>query len=411
MNVEETNLQVPEGGTSPAPRSRRLRATAIAAASALVLGATAAGVWLGTGGADARTPDDAVQRSLESLVDDGFPAALASVTDKQGKVSLYASGVADLETKKKADANGYVRVGSNTKTYTAVVVLQLVQEGLVELDAPIENYLPGLVKGEGIDPTKITVRHLLQHTSGLPEYTDALAGDLLSLRDVYMSPRTVLDAGLAQPALFQPGERWEYSNTGYIVLGLLIEQVTQRPLGEQVTERIVDKLGLKHTYFPQVGERELRGKYPKGYHRDENDKLVDISALDPSWGWAAGQVVATPSDLNLFLEGLLDGKLLNEAMLSEMMTTVPVEDLWEGAEYGLGLIKYPLSCGGEIWGHGGDIGGYETRNGASVDGRSATVAVTALPWAFGDIEDEDAILERAIAVTKVIDTAFCEIEK
>lgn len=411
MTVEENNLHAPEVGTPPAPRSRRLRATAIAAAAALVLATAAAGVWLGSGGADARTPDDAVQQSLESLVDDGFPAALASLTDEEGNVSDYAAGVADLETGQEADADGYVRVGSNTKTYTAVVVLQLVQEGLIELDAPIENYLPGLVKGEGIDSTKITVRNLLQHTSGLPEYTDGFAADITALRDVYMSPRAVLDAGLAQPALFQPGERWEYSNTGYIVLGLLIEKVTQRPLGEQITERIVDKLDLKHTYFPQVGERELRGEHPKGYHRDLSGELIDISDMDPSWGWAAGQVVATPSDLNLFLRGLLDGKLLNEAMLTEMMTTVPADDLWDDAEYGLGLIKYPLSCGGEVWGHGGDIAGFETRNGASVDGRAATVAVTALPWAFGDIEDEEAIFERALAVNKVIDTAFCGIDE
>lgn len=387
------------------------RKIVIATISALALVATATGVFIGLNESSAKAPDSDVQKSLDSLVESGFPAAVASVTNSDGTVSNFAAGVNNIDTGEDANPEAYVRVGSNTKTYTATVVLQLVDEGLIELDAPIDDYLPGLIVGENIDPTKITVRHLLQHTSGLPEYTDEIATELFDLRDVYKSPRSLLDAGLSKPALFQPGERWEYSNTGYTALGLLVEEITQRPLGEEITERIVDRLGLEHTYFPQVGEQELRDDYLTGYHSDESGEFVDVSSFDPSWGWAAGQVVATPQDLNLFLRGLLDGKLLKPETLKEMMTTIPVEDLWEGAEYGLGIIRYPLSCGGEAWGHGGDIPGFETRNGVSAtDDRAATVAVSSLPWGFGDITDEGPIFERATAVTKVIDIAFCGID-
>lgn len=412
INSEETRSAV----GSPTPPSTKRRAAIIAATSILAVGALVAGAWGAGAWSDAHSGEQAgavttsaVQAQLDGLVDLGFPAALASLTSPDGTHDDFVAGVGNLETGEPVPVDGEVRAGSNTKTFTAVVVLQLVEEGLVSLDEPIESSLPGLVQGDGIDGSAITVRQLLQHTTGLPEYTTGIAMDFEKAQGAYTSPRDLLDLALSQPAHFAPGERWEYSNTNYLLLGLLIERVTQRPLFEQVTERIVEPLGLNHTYFPTVGEMEIRGDHPAGYHRDSEGELYDVSELDPSWGWAAGQVVTSPSDLNEFLRAVLDGRLLDEAMTAEMQKTVPSDEgLWPGSEYGLGLQSYPLSCGGVIWGHGGDIHGFQTRNGVAADGTAFTVAVTALPWGFIEEDDEPRLTDAYQAVTDAVDAAFCD---
>jgi D-alanyl-D-alanine carboxypeptidase len=390
---------------------------AITTAATLTIGAVALGAWsrtdsfasdsvASTSSHRAATP---VEDRLQGLIDAGYPGALASVTDADGKSINVAAGTGNIAEGTEVPLDGEVRVGSNTKMYVATIVLQLVDEGLVELDAPIETYLPGLVSGSGIDGTVITVRHLLQHTSGLPEYADQIAADAFAAQDTYISPRDMLDVALAQPALFAPGEKWEYSNTNYLTLGLLVERVTDRPLFEEVDVRIVEPLGLEHTYMPSPGEMELRGDHPLGYHIDDAGELRDITALDPSWAWAAGAIVASPSDLNRFTQALLDGELLSDASLTEMKTTVPAGDeLWPEATYGLGLQSYPLSCGGVAWGHGGDIPGTQTRNAVGPDGTAVTVAVTSLPWAVVDMNDEEKLLEQYQIVVDALDETLCD---
>ena len=171
-----------------------------------------------------------------------------------------------------------------------MVILQLVQEGKITLDEPIETYLPGLLHGEGIDGAKITVRQLLQHTSGLPEYTDTVPGetDIFQIRDNYYSTRDLLDVALSKPAAFEPGSQFKYTNTNYIVLSLLAEKVTHRPLAEQITQRIIEPLGLSHTYYPGPGEEDIRGTHPHGYHRNTpTENWQDITHMDPSWAGGA----------------------------------------------------------------------------------------------------------------------------
>ncbi|MEU6425035.1 serine hydrolase domain-containing protein [Microbispora sp. NPDC046973] len=351
----------------------RISAAALAACTALAVV---------PGAAHAAPASDAVQKSLDALVRaDGFPAALASVRGRDGRVRDYTAGVADLRTGAKVPVDGYVRIGSNTKTFTAVVVLQLAGEGKVRLDEPIETYLPALVRGRGGDGRRITVRQLLQHTTGLPNYTAFLAQGALPYQHTYFQPRELLDMALKEKSHFSPGTKWEYSNTNYVILGLLVEKVTRRPLNEEITDRVVKRIGLRHTYFPNVGDQGIRAPHPKGYHRDDPGKpLTDVTEWDPSFGWAAGQMNATPSDLNRFFTALLGGKLLEPEQLAQMRTTVDASSgLWPGARYGLGLVSTPLSCGGLAWGHGGDIMGYSTTDAATDDGRAATIAVTQLP--------------------------------
>ncbi|MEV0380489.1 serine hydrolase domain-containing protein [Nonomuraea sp. NPDC050643] len=341
---------------------------------------------------------DAVQKKLDGLVTTNkFPAALAAVRDGKGPARHYTAGVANLKTKAKVPVDGRVRIGSNTKMFTAVAVLQLVGEGKVALDEPIETYLPKVVRGKGIDGRKITVRQLLQHTSGLPNYTRWLS-NVFETRDVYRSPRQLLDMAFEHKASFAPGTKWEYSNTGYVLLGLLIEKVDGRPVDRSIDERIIKPLGLRHTYWPGKGDRTIRGRHPQGYGSEKpGAKPVDVTNLDPSWGWAAGQLIGTPSDLNRFMTALMDGRLLTPELLTAMKDTTPATGMPGGWEYGLGLMKMPLTCGGFAWGHGGDIPGYETRNGVTEDGRAATIAVTALP------ENEAAML----GVLGTLDTALC----
>jgi len=304
--------------------------------------------------------------------------------------------------------DGEVRIGSNTKTFVAVVVMQMVQEGKVGLDEPIETYLPGLIRGEGIDGSKITVRQLLQHTSGLPEYTDTTPGrsDIFQIKDHYAQPRDLLDTALGKPAAFEPGTQWAYTNTNYVVLGMLVERVSQRPVGEQIDERIVKKLGLSHTYFPASGEEKIRGTHPQGYHLSAGGKLEDITEMDPAWAWAAGAMVSTPSELNTFFQAVLDGRLLTQSSIDEMKKGVDIGS--GGRVYGLGIVGTPLSCGGTAWGHGGDIEGYHTRGGVGPDGTAVTVAVTAWPSAIADQSNlENSAKEKAGKIAEAVDATLC----
>lgn len=329
-----------------------------------------------------------LQDGLDALVDEhGYPGALASASGRDGRIRHYTAGVGDLETGARVPVDGQVRLGSNSKTFTAVVVLQLVGEGTVALDEPVETYLPGLVRGEGIDGHAITVRQLLQHQSGIPDYVGVLmAPGAPVFRDTYLQPRTLLDLGLSKPAEFAPGERWSYSNTNYVIAGLVIEKVTGRPLHEEITRRVIDRIGLRHTYAPIVGERDIRERHPQGYHADvPGGELLDVTSLDPGWAWAAGELVGTPSDLLRFYRALLAGRLLEPAELEQMRTTV-ADGPFPGAQYGLGIMRTELSCGGYAWGHGGDIDGFSTRDAVTEDGRGVVLATTALAAALPDPE-------------------------
>ncbi|WP_098893512.1 MULTISPECIES: serine hydrolase [Streptomyces] len=341
------------------------------------------------------TGPDTVQQSLNALVrDGGAPAALASVKGPGGRDRTYTAGTGDLATGAPVPVDGQVRIGSNTKTFVAVVVLQLVAERRVSLDAFVDTYLPGLVRGKGIDGRRITVRHLLQQTSGLPEYTSRLGDDVR-----YYAPRELLATALRHPADFAPGKRWKYSNTNYVLAGLIVQKITGRPLADEIDRRIIQRIGLRHTYFPAPGDATIREPHPHGYYQESaQTPLRDITEMDPSWGWAAGQMISTNSDLNRFFTALLTGRLLPAPQLARMRSTVPAEATFgPGARYGLGLVSRPLPCGGLSWGHGGSFPGYETRGGVTEAGRAANVAVTV------QLTDEAArrSLEHAM------DTALC----
>ena len=394
------------GGVRPdRRRSVVWRVLAVPVAAAIALGAA--------GGTASAAPSKGEAESLKSraqgLVEAGYPAALAAVTDSKGESAGVAVGKGNLETGQVPPMDGEVRIGSNTKTFVAVVVMQMVQEGKVGLDEPIETYLPGLIKGEGIDASRITVRQLLQHTSGLPEHTDYyFSSNAAALENIqhYIPARDLLDVALSKPAAFEPGTQWSYSNTNYIVLGMLIERVSQRPVGEQIDQRIIKRLGLSHTYFPGNGEKKIRGSHPQGYHINGEGKLEDVTEMDASLPWAAGAMVSTPSELNTFFQAVFDGRLLTQSSIDEMKKGVDTGS--GGMVYGLGLFGTPLSCGGTSWGHGGGAFGYKTHNAVGPDGTAVTVAVTALSSAIADQSNlENSAKEKSAKVDEVVDSTLC----
>ncbi|MFJ5987153.1 serine hydrolase domain-containing protein [Lentzea sp. NPDC092896] len=321
-----------------------------------------------------------VQPELDELTAaGGVPGAEALLRDKD-QVRTSTSGVANLADKTPMISDGRIRAGSITKSFVATVVLQLVAEGKVDLDAPIEKYLPGLVAGNGNDGTKITVRHLLQHTSGLPNYLGKLAGiDPETLRNQGANPAELVATAVQQPSLFAPGTGWTYSNTNYIVLGMLVEKVSGDTLSQQIDRRVVRPLNLTSTYLPGRGDTELPQPHAIGYVPGKSG-VIDFSDYDSTLAWAAGGLISTSRDIATFYDALLGGRILPPAQLQAMKSAVPAPNLGvANASYGLGLFTVPLPCGGQYWGHEGSTFGYMSMAGVGPDGRIAVIAVNAYP--------------------------------
>ncbi|MFC3449118.1 serine hydrolase domain-containing protein [Amycolatopsis speibonae] len=336
-------------------------------------------------------PHDEVDKALRTLVQDGVPGAQATVTSASGRAWSEREGVGNLRTGTPFPRGSKFRAGSVAKTFVAVVVLQLVAEGKVRLDTPIDRYLPGLVRGNGNDGTKITVRQLLQHTSGLRNYSQDL--DIDEWRHRGAEPEELLAIGLADRPLFEPGKGWSYSNTNYIVAGMLIEKLTKHSVSDEIDARIVKPLDLRSTYLPPRGDERLPFPHARGYAPD----LADYTELDPSIAWASGGLVSTGEDLNRFFAALTEGRLLERPQLAEMQRTVPVDLGVPGAEYGLGIVSVPLSCGGTYWGHRGSIRGFSTLSGAIPHGKQVNVVV-----------NQDPLSEKASKdLVTAVDTAFC----
>ncbi|GHH39455.1 serine hydrolase domain-containing protein [Lentzea cavernae] len=328
----------------------------------------------------AQQPGGVVQPELDELTSaGGVPGAEALLRDED-QVRTSTSGVANLADKTPMISDGRIRAGSITKSFVATVVLQLSAEGKVDLDAPIDRYLPGLVAGNGNDGTKITVRQLLQHTSGLPNYLGKLASiDPETLRNQGANPADLIATAVQQPPLFAPGTAWTYSNTNYIVLGMLVEKVSGDRLAHQIDSRVVRPLNLTSTYLPERGDTKLPEPHPVGYVPGKSG-VIDFSDYDSTLAWAAGGLISTSRDITTFYDALLGGRILPPAQLKEMKTAVPAPNLGvANASYGLGLFTVPLPCGGQYWGHEGSTFGYMSMAGVGPDGRVAVIAVNAYP--------------------------------
>jgi D-alanyl-D-alanine carboxypeptidase len=281
-----------------------------------------------------------------------------------------------------------------TKSFVATVVLQLVGERKLSLTERVERWLPGLVP----NGSAITVRQLLNMTSGLFDYLDD--GDPTVLKPyldgnfTYVwTPRKLVEVAVSHRPKFAPGAAWSYCNTCYILLGLIVEAVTDHSLGNELRRRIFVPLRLRGTSFDS--RPRIAGRHAHGYERD-GKQLVDVSVLSPSFAWAAGAIVSTADDLANFYRALLRGHLLRPDLLRTMQTTVAADPQWR---YGLGVIAWPLPCG-TVWGHGGDTAGYYALAFSSRDGKRQLVL---LANAGSDILSRQGYQ----AVIGVLATAHC----
>jgi D-alanyl-D-alanine carboxypeptidase len=332
---------------------------------------SAAALVVGVNAPAAAQQRNALDDTVESLVAAGAPGAIGYT--RSGEARRYAAaGHADVVRRVPADVRHRFRIASNTKAFTAAVVLQLVGEKRLSLDAPVSRWLPQV-------PSDVTVRQLLNHTSGLYDPTvekafwaPYFAGD----RGYVYRPRDIVAAALSHAR--KPG----YSNTNYLVAGMLVEEVTGRGAVSEVYRRVLVPLHLVNTSFPTVDPR-IHGRHLHGYALDGR---TDLTVFSPSYDWTAGAIVSTVGDLARFHRALFDGTLLRPAELAEMKRTVLVD----GTRMGLGVDRLELPCptGGTFvaWGNTGGGPGYNSYSLISEDmSRQLVMAMNVY-----DIEEEVA---------------------
>ena len=337
---------------------RRLLAAALVAIAAGAVTAAAA---------TARS-QTSVEGVAHALVARGLAPGAAAFAKAGDRTSTTAAGVSDLETREPLRPDARVRVGSTTKTMTAVVVLQLVQEGRFQLDEDAHSLLPGLLP----DGPPITIRELLNHTSGLFNYTRDPGVRATWGTDDVPGPLELVQIAAAYGLDFDPGTAWEYSNTNYQVLGLIVEKVTGESLAGELSRRIFVPLGLRATALDPG--RDISGPHAHGYYLYRDAPPIDETRT--TFGaWADGGVVSNARDLGRFYSALFQGRLLSPRMMSELETTVETGGFPDGDEAGLGLFRTTLRCG-DAWSMSGGSAGFLAKVLVSGDGSRVVAFVT-----------------------------------
>ncbi|MFF4619168.1 serine hydrolase domain-containing protein [Nonomuraea jabiensis] len=354
----------------------------------------------------ARPDRPELQQVIQEIVDSGFTGVTLRVHDERGEW-VGSAGVRTLGRSAEPPANGHVRIGSNTKTFTATVVLQLVGEGKIGLDDPVDDYLPEF----GVD-RRITVRMLLQHTSGVFNFTGEYYDDGTVVPGITWSgqewvdnrfrtyrPEELVRLALSKPARFEPGTDWSYSNTNYVLARLLIEKVTGRSLAEEMRRLILGPLGLSGTVVPDASP-EIPEPHAHAYYRYEEagrEETVDVTRQNPSWISTGGDMISTTQDLHTFISALMGGKLLPAPLLAEMCTPEPK------AGYGLGVFVQETECGGTVITHNGGIAGHGALMYSTPDGSRTLTA------ALNYVDDVAMSLAEAFqkATRRLVGEVFC----
>ncbi|MFF8847572.1 serine hydrolase domain-containing protein [Streptomyces sp. NPDC015127] len=289
--------------------------------------------------------DKAVRQVMREA---NVPGVMVSLS-APGKGSYVRTfGVADKASAAPIEPNMYMRIGSETKTFTVTALLELVDEGKVGLDDPIDKYIKGVPNGD-----KITLRNLAGMRSGLFSYSmdEGFVKALLSNPKRSFTPQQLLDYAFAHPVQFQPGERFDYCNTNLILLGLVVEKAGGMPLEEFIDQRVLKPAGLRHTVFPDGAE--FPSPHAQGYtNQTATGKVEDTVDWNSSWAWAAGAMISDLRDLRSWARTLATGTLLSPETQAQRLKTEPTGI--PGAGYGLGIFDI------QGWiGHNGSIPGYE----------------------------------------------------
>jgi D-alanyl-D-alanine carboxypeptidase len=345
-----------------------------------------------------------VQQILDwAVAEDGIPGIVAEVHSADG-TWFGTAGVADLATGHRRQPGEYLHIGSSGKAFTTAAVLALAAEGRMSLEDPVNAWLPGVMGTGGYDGDKITIRHLLNHTSGL--FLTGLAPELQ--HSIATQPARVwttselVKLAVSQPPVGAPGEHFVYANGGYYLAGAIIEKVTGNSYADEVERTVIRPLGLTHTYVRPATDTSYPNPHPKAYIANvlkdgvdpasltpenyaslvETSDLppLDITELNTSWGWAAGGVVSTTEDLSRFLKAIATGGLLPPVQHREMWTMVVNDSVvWlPHARYGLGVIEFDSAGmdGLTVRGVSGTLPGSFTLALSADDGRQSVVVHT-----------------------------------
>lgn len=334
-----------------------------------------------------------LQRDLDAVVAAGSTGVVAEIDTGRQHIRA-SSGVAEVGSSRPVQVNGRFRAGSVTKTFIGTVILQLVAEHRLGLDDSIDRVLPGVLP----PGTGITVRDLLDHRSGLVDVLTTFprpgTPEFLDLRWKTWSPQELIARVADKQLMFTPGTQASYSNTNYMLLGLIIERITGKPYSAAIEQRILRPLGMHDSSFPGT-DPFIHGPHAHAYmavqQPDGSTPLVDVTTFNPTIMWGGGEMISTTRDLNRFFDALLHGHLLPPYLMKQMHVT------GKDSIYGLGIIKRSLTCTTDpAWGKDGDAPGYSTWSFSTPDNsKRVTVSVT---WGAGDSDE---------AVDKLLNDALC----
>ncbi|KUN09424.1 alkaline D-peptidase [Streptomyces yokosukanensis] len=346
-----------------------------------------------------------LQRTLEEVVESGFVGVQLRVNDEQGEW-VGSAGVCELGQSTKPLTNGHFRIGSSTKNFVATSVLLLVAEGRIGLDTPADDYLPEF----GLD-RRVTVRMLLQHTSGIFNHTGELYEDGTIVLGVpwqgkkwvdnrfktYL-PEELVRLSLSRPARFAPGTGWSYANTNYVLARLVVEKVTGRSFAEELQRLVLGPLGMTGTVAPGASP-EIPEPHNHGYYRYEDaghERTVDVTRQNPSWVGAGGDMISTTRDLHTYFSALMGGKLLPAELLADMRTPEAT------VGYGLGVFAQETKCGTVFHHNGATMGSAALMYSTSDGSKTLTAGLT---W----VDDADLSIASAFqtAQQRFVDEVLC----
>ena len=302
-------------------------------------------------GCNASSPADQRADALDKAIPAAMqrasvPGAIVGIWQDGRAPYVRAFGVRDTATRQPMATDLYMRIGSNSKTFTVTALLMLADQSKLGLDDPIDRYVKGVPGGN-----RITLRQLAQMRSGLNDYSEDTNKDMAQKPFRQWTPRELVEVAFRHPPLFPPGSAFDYSNTNTVLLGLVVEKVSGQSLGAFIEQNILKPEGMTHTVFPAGAE--IPSPHAHGYFKMPDGKIVDATDWNPSWGWASGNMISTLDDMRVWTRDLAIGKLISPAMKREQQQFLAAPPEGDGALYGLALENQ----NGWI-GHNGNIMSY-----------------------------------------------------
>ncbi len=362
------------GGPKPPVRPTRRRLAAGAAVGALLLGIAPASVV----GATSTSAESRLRAAAQVLVrDPQGPPGVVVVLQRGRTRTVISAGTARVGRSQPIGASDHMRLASVAKAFSGAAALRLVSEGRLHLT----DTVGGLVRDTPASWSSITLAQLLQHTSGIVDFSttgafgEALTASLLAAPP----PQDLLDFVKPLALLFAPGSEYHYSNTDNVLVGLMVQDVTGTSYADALGQLVFTPFKLSQTSLPE--DQYLPSPYLHGYQREEGKEPEDVSqAFAAGWAWASGGVVSTPGDASTFARAYASGKGLDAATRRQQLAFIPGSSEPPGPgtnAAGLGIFRYETSCG-TVYGHTGNTAGYTQFIAATPDGsRSVTVAVSA----------------------------------